>query len=199
MRRDVISCRSRHFACIAYHARTLRSSLVIAQQTAWSSADVRAQDSPAQDWSALTRAAIRFARLWRLAGEDAEDIAQQALLALVRSKRPIHAPLDWLFVVTRRLTLRARTREQQLRAALSERQACRDVPVAAARDALTVSLHSLATDHTLPLRDRRILIWTAVGYSHAEIARRLNCSRADVGQYVARARKRIIAGHLAQN
>ena len=169
------------------------------QHTQWFVGEARSQDSRTEDWSALTRAAIRFARLWRFHGEDAEDIAQQALLALVRSKRPIHAPLDWLFIVTRRLALRARSRERQLRAVLSEQRACGEVPVAAAGTGLTVSLHRLASDQTLTVRDRRILIWTAFGYSHAEIAHRLNCARADVGQYVARARKRMIARRRARH
>lgn len=172
---------------------------VTTQQAPWSDREGCSQDSYTEDWSTLTRAAIRFARHWRLRGADAEDIAQQALLALVRSKRPIHAPLDWLFIVTRRLAIRARNREERLRATLSERHTCVDVPAAPAGSGLTVFLHSLATDQTLPVRDRRILIWTAFGYSHTEIARRLDCSRADVGQYIARARKRIRAGRRVYN
>jgi len=51
---------------------------------------------------------VHFARVHGARAEDAEDIAQEAVLALHRRRDRVRAPLDWLFIVTRRLTARAR-------------------------------------------------------------------------------------------
>lgn len=135
------------------------------------------------DWPELMRLAMQFARVRCTSVEDARDIAQDALLALVADPSAVRDPVSWLFVVTRRLAAkrRAQNRFRPLDGTLLlglRSQSWADRPTAAAL------VRWLRTNRRLDTRDRRVLSLVAMGRTHAEIAARIGCSRRDVGQYI---------------
>src|SRR5262249_5054998 len=104
----------------------------------------------------------------------------------------IRDPVSWLFVVTRRLAAKSER--------LHDLWVSEDVlfssgrePAAAFRHALPSLLRKLIRHRQLSPRDRRILVLAAMGYSPAEIADRIRCSRQNIGQYVSRAMRRLVS------
>src|SRR5688572_20285947 len=67
-------------------------------------------DSVSDDATLLIRTALRMARRWCRSSADAEDIAQEALVLLLRQARRPANLAAWLFVVVRRLSHRHQLR-----------------------------------------------------------------------------------------
>lgn len=66
------------------------------------------------DWDGLRRTALKFARLWCRSTADVEDVAHEALTALLRETNPVNDPAAWLFIVVKRTALRANSRERRV-------------------------------------------------------------------------------------
>jgi RNA polymerase sigma factor (sigma-70 family) len=134
----------------------------------------------------LLRAAARMALRWCKSRELAEDVAQDAVVRLLAQQtRPRNEPA-WMFVVVRRLC-------NHERLAAMERRAAEDA--FRARDGWTGYALDLQLDvgtvlsHLRP-RERRVLLLVVYGFPASGIARRLGCKERDVGQLVARARRK---------
>ena len=122
---------------------------------------------------------------WCASPADAQDIAQDALIRLLRQKRLPDNATAWLFVVTRRLshrrTLRDRTRAQAESAFASERGSPALIRADVAVDAAAVLAR-------LSPKQRRLLIYVAEGWVTRDIAAILGCAPGNIGTMVARAR-----------
>jgi RNA polymerase sigma factor (sigma-70 family) len=154
-------------------------------------------DSSTMNWSALRRSAVTFARLWCSRAPDVEDVAHEALLAYIQHQQDVRDPLHWLFIVTRRQAMRLLMTEQP--SSLSDSGPC--LATAGNRCEcqadIDAVLRLILRTHALPVKTRRILVLFTLGHTHKEIALRLGCSRADVGQLLSRALKR--ASQLRSN
>jgi RNA polymerase sigma factor (sigma-70 family) len=153
------------------------------------SADERAAARELEWWE-LTRIARRFARLWSNNVADAEDIAQDAILALFQQATRVRDPLAWLFTVTRHIAARRHILRQRLPIAPDV------LPTGCSalqddRPGVAVALRLVRADPRLSPRDRVVLSLMALGYTHREIAARIGCSRSDIGQYLSRALNRL--------
>ena len=138
----------------------------------------------------LSWMARRFAWRWCSSKEEACDIAQEALVGLLAQKPRIHSHTAWLFVVTRRLACRDHYADHSRCRSASSATPALEARTDPGSQYAYVLVHKLLRDTRLSARDKRVLSWIASGYTHAEIATYLGCTRRNVGQYVARARKR---------
>ena len=72
---------------------------------------VKSSDKPAHyDLRVLKPLSLKMARRWCSSPEQAEDIAQEALLRLLVCRRQVQKPNAWFYLVTRRLSARASSR-----------------------------------------------------------------------------------------
>jgi DNA-directed RNA polymerase specialized sigma24 family protein len=124
---------------------------------------------------------------WSRSVQDAEDVAQEAVIRLLSAGVTPDNAAAWLYVVTRRLANRRRIRElarqNAERCYLSCAQCC-EMNVD-----LLIDIGSAL--NRLPHRDRSLLTHVAVGAVASEIARTFDCQVRDVGQMVARARRKV--------
>jgi RNA polymerase sigma factor (sigma-70 family) len=151
----------------------------------------RREISAALDWQTLTARARQFAKRWCRVHEDYEAIAQEALLRLIQHTDNVRSPETWLFVITRRLARDARAQtlksfEHAKYAAASDFSSDRSHA-----ERTTAALRVILKDRQLSIHDRRVVIWAAVGYTHAEIAERLGRKRQAIGQDITRACARL--------
>ena len=151
------------------------------------------------DWGALRTVAAHFARVHGASRDDAEDIAQEALLNLHRRRDRVREPIDWLFIVTRRLTARTRAAGStsfSARTAASRQSINQSINQSMTAPAVSSEglLRRLAQASGLTMRQRRLLILVAQGFTHQEIALRLGSSRSAIGHQVARAVHRLERG-----
>ena len=138
------------------------------------------------DWDQLRLLAVNFAKLWCRSREDAQDIAHEALLALLRNGESVREIIPWLYVVIRRIALHLK-REERLRCNLQG-------DVAGPSMSGHIEFREfIRHTHLLNKKQRRVLVLTILGYTHKEIADRMRCGRGDVGQYVNRALRRLNA------
>jgi DNA-directed RNA polymerase specialized sigma24 family protein len=151
---------------------------------------VRCFDSSDLDWEALAVVASRFARRWCRSYEDHDAVSQEALLRLLEHVDSVRTPVGWLFVTTRRIAFHWRQENRAFAgdATLDSRCSSCEAP-----EDLCTALRTVAGNRKLSLRKRQILIWTAMGHTHLEIARRLGAGRSSIGQEVARARADLLA------
>lgn len=145
-------------------------------------------DGRRSQWTAdsLALVAFRMASRWSESREDAEDIAQEAMLRFLDSGHRVRRVEPWFYVVTRRIAGRLHSRridEERGRRTL-QRSA---KPTAPAYDAL---LSANQTFSRLAKHDRRILELAVLGLSYAEISTTLGCPANQVGRRLARARQR---------
>lgn len=135
-------------------------------------------------------AARRMALRWCRSEADAEDVAQEAVLRLLaRPQPPANIPA-WLFVVTRRLCNRIRLRDLARRSAEMESAlpaGWNDPPIELCLDVQSILAR-------LSARDRRLMLQVLAGEVSSAIAVEFGCRERDVGQMVARARRK--ARHL---
>lgn len=132
------------------------------------------------------RLARKMAGRWCRADSDAEDVAQEVLLRLIRQRVTPANDVAWLYVVTRRVCNRMRLgAEQRSRAEQSYADAR---PRHAAPSHLAVDFGDIL--HELPPRDRLVLELVIDGVKAREMAPLLGCKTGDVGQLVKRARRK---------
>jgi RNA polymerase sigma factor (sigma-70 family) len=132
----------------------------------------------------LFATARRLAALWGPPG-DVDDVAQEAVVRLLRQPVLPGNPGAWLYVVTRRIANRARLRT--LARLTAESLYERDVRGTRDPD-LFMDIHSIL--ERLPPRDRRLLLLVVEGVGSADIAREFGVQVRDVGQMVSRARRK---------
>jgi RNA polymerase sigma factor (sigma-70 family) len=163
-----------------------------------------AQDPNAAPWCAVPAATAKplqpdqpTSREWRVWARDAHDtasrithdsdlaadIAQEALVRLVRCYRHVRNLHSWLYVVLGRLA--ATTQGREFRKASDPRRSHRAIARTSPDQALDLERGLQA----LPARQARLLALTLEGYSHAEIAERIGCAIHQVGPQVARAQR----------
>jgi RNA polymerase sigma factor (sigma-70 family) len=148
--------------------------------------DSREGELSTEDPARLVRAAVRMASRWCGSRADAEDVAQEAIIRLLRQRRRPLNLASWLFVVTRRLSNRHRLRSlARARAELTFHRGRRCV-----EDDHDVALDVRVVLSRLCTRDQKLLLSVAEGTSSREIANAFGCHVRDVGQMVSRARKR---------
>jgi RNA polymerase sigma factor (sigma-70 family) len=135
----------------------------------------------------LLQMARRAASRWSRSTQDADDVAQEALIRLlVSGTHPVNAAA-WLYVVTRRLSNRRRLRDvARTNAELSYLSAAR---IGEPSADLLIDMDSAL--RSLPCRDRSLLTHVVYGAVASEIAREFGCEVRDVGQMVARARRKM--------
>lgn len=142
---------------------------------------------PTRDWEALATTALRLARVWTRCADEAHDVAQEALLRLLKDFR-VRQPVPWLYVTTRNLARRYRRLANRY-SMLELDQLCSHVgDPTIARSFLR---RLICTDRNLSARQRRILLLVVIGHTHVEIAERIGCARRDVGQHATRAVRRL--------
>lgn len=129
---------------------------------------------------------MRFARFWCGQASDAEDIAQDAVIALLQYRDDLHDPDGYLFISVKQIALRRIARQRRL---LPLEAMANTTGVGAFEAALLQrALHDC---RTLSPRSRLVLEMTLEGYTHSEIASTLGVTRGVVAQWVARARRRL--------
>ncbi len=148
---------------------------------------VKGSDQPAHhDLRVLKTLSLRMARRWCSSPEQAEDIAQDALLRFLVCRCQVQKPNAWFYLVTRRLAARASSRI--IRQAEVERTSQTLCP------SLSGSLEFFLDVKTilgmLPDRDRKLLELAVRGTSHRELAAHFGCQVRDVGQMLARAQQK---------
>jgi DNA-directed RNA polymerase specialized sigma24 family protein len=151
-------------------------------------------DVPSEDViSELLLTARRMAGRWCDSEADADDVAQEAVLRAISQSAPPKNTIAWMYVVTRRLSQRQRLRrhvQSNAEAAYVTRE------VASLDLEFLLDLEALLS--RLAARDRRLLCRVAEGALSAELAVEFRCHVRDVGQMVARARKRACASRSGQ-
>ena len=144
-----------------------------------------------RDWVALRAASLRFARLWCRRPEDTEDVAHEALLALIRGGDAVHKPLDWLFIAIRRIAGRANVIASKSVVISDDGMTVANPNIQPtnlenSQDALKRFLY----DKTISAHDRRILVLSLVGYSQREVARHVGQSQSAVSRSLTRLGRR---------
>ncbi|HYK02940.1 MAG TPA: RNA polymerase sigma factor [Thermoanaerobaculia bacterium] len=136
--------------------------------------------------SLLIQTARRQAARWCGSAADAEDIAQEAVLRLIRQAQTPDNIITWLFVVTRRLAHRRMLRE---RTRTGAEQAFSETHMTnGLRVELVLDVGGILS--RLKEKDARLLTDVAEGKSSLEISAGFGCSIGNVGQMVARAREK---------
>lgn len=135
---------------------------------------------------ALRFLAVRLAQAYGLSLDDAEDVAQEALLAFLLAEEPIQAPKAWLRRVVVRFVLRLQSRQDRFLPLPSDPKALAQIPEISPE--LGLELSRILSQ--LPPRPRTLLVLTAAGYSQREIAEILGCSVKQLGSEIARAQKK---------
>jgi RNA polymerase sigma factor (sigma-70 family) len=129
--------------------------------------------------------AKRMALRW-CTDADADDVAQEALVRLLRQgSMPANVPA-WLYVVTRRIWNRTRLRSLTRLSA----ESAYEPHFAHSRADPDLFLDVRSVLSRLPARDRRLLLLVLAGVRSADIASELGCKERDIGQMVARARRK---------
>ena len=114
-------------------------------------------------------------------------MAQEALIRLLASGTQPANAAAWLHVVTRRLANRRRLRE----IARTEAEVSYLAAAIAGEPSTELLIDIDAALRSLPCRDRSLLTSLARGAVASEIAREFGCEVRDVGQMVARARRKV--------
>lgn len=134
---------------------------------------------------AYLRTARRMATRWCHSPADADDVAQEAVIRLVEQRQPPNSAEAWPSVVTRRLSHR-----QQLKRLSQEHAdaAFADQKCSSVDPDLLLDVSSLLS--RLNTRDRSLLIRVTEGAFSTELAMEFRCNSRDIGQMVARARRK---------
>ncbi len=135
--------------------------------------------------AALLPVAIRMATRWCASADDAQDIAQDAMLRLMRQNRPPENVAAWLFVVTRRLS-HLRWQRERTRAEAEAAFAMSGLPDLH----LEVRIHADSVLSQLTPKERALLLFVVEGWRTNDIASAFGCSPGNIGTMVARARTR---------
>jgi RNA polymerase sigma factor (sigma-70 family) len=139
----------------------------------------------------LAEFSFRCARKWGTSVEDAHDVAQEAMLRYFSSWRGVREPRTWLSVVVRRLChllKQRRVQSEAARLALAEHLEVTSAPAAETR---TEARRLMSKARA---QDREILLLSAAGFTHREIAAKIACHEKSVGVLLQRAAKRLLRG-----
>ncbi len=148
---------------------------------------VKGSDQPAHhDPKVLKALSLKMARRWCNSPEQAEDIAQEALLRFLVCRCQVQKPNAWFYLVTRRLAARASGRI--IRQAEVERISQTLRPSLSDSPEFFVDVKTILG--MLPARDRKLLELAVRGTSHRELAAHFGCQVRDVGQMLARAQQK---------
>ena len=148
---------------------------------------VKGSDQPAHyDLRVLKSLSLKMARRWCSSPEQAEDIAQEALLRLLVCRHQVQKPNAWFYLVTRRLAARASSRI--IRQSEAERISQTLRPSSSDLPEFFVDVKTILD--MLPARDRKLLELAVSGASHRELAIHFGCQVRDVGQMLARAQQK---------
>lgn len=143
----------------------------------------RQKDPSSASWRRWSADAHSTARRVTHDPSLADDIAQEALVLLVRGYSSVRDLHSWLLVVLRRLAAKslrkAKTRDLWPDLAEFDKTLRRETP-----DSLLDLKIALAC---LPPRQAQLLALSFEGYSHAEIAKEIGCQTHQVGPRLARA------------
>jgi RNA polymerase sigma factor (sigma-70 family) len=131
---------------------------------------------------ALIRLALSFARRCGARAEDAEDLAQEALLKLVTHADTVENPAAWLRIVVRRLSAHGRTREEPLP---TTPQAL-DPWVA-----VDLDIDTRRVLERMGARERASVLLSLAGYSERESSVRLGCSLKATEKALHQARRQV--------
>jgi RNA polymerase sigma factor (sigma-70 family) len=132
--------------------------------------------------------ALGLARRWCRGREDAEDVAQEAVIRLLLHAPP-ERPRAWLAVVVRRLAwtlAQARVREAAAIAEIGRLDRRADASDRLQARCAARELLERASPH-----DLRLLRLDGLGYDHDEIGRRVGCRARSVHTLLSRARRRL--------
>ena len=141
--------------------------------------------------------AVRYARSFGVPDGVAEDVVQEAFLALfvhVSRGGPRTNLTGWIFRVTQRLALRQRAREARVARLASRAGLQPPQPSPGPEEQLAAGRRQArlaAAVNALPERDRRCLILRAEGVRYRDIARQLGISLGSVANAIARALARL--------
>lgn len=139
--------------------------------------------SPAGSFDpALVVVALRYARRLGARTQDAEDIAQEALLKLLTYGRAIDDPVAWLYVVVRRLHRRQLRRLEKSEWANVLHDPWPEVE-------LSIDARSLL--RRVSDRARRSVYLSLAGYSEREAAQQLGCSVKATEKSLHKTRRRL--------
>jgi RNA polymerase sigma factor (sigma-70 family) len=130
--------------------------------------------------------ARRIALRWCRSSADAEDVAQEAVIRLMAAKETPQNIPAWLYVVTRRLCNRVRLRDLARRLA----EEGYDYGVQRSETAIDLRLDVERILSRLGTRDRRLMLRVLAGEVSSAIAVEFGCRERDVGQMVARVRRK---------
>jgi len=134
----------------------------------------------------LLQLAVRMAARWCASPADAQDVAQDALIRLLRQNQPPDNAATWLFVVTRRLSHRRTLRDRSRLEA--------ETAFATARGSPDLRIDLLMQTESVLARltpqQRTLLRYVAEGWLTRDIADVLGCAPGNIGTMVARARTR---------
>jgi len=142
-------------------------------------------EDPHYDIPDLLAQARRLALYWCRIRCDADDVAQEAVLQFLSASSRPDNPSAYLFVVVRNLTRRRWQRDLKRLEAEAIFESMR-----AGRRHFECLLEIEQVLESMPERDRRLIAMVIEGESSRDIANVFGCKVRDVGQMVARARKK---------
>lgn len=132
------------------------------------------------DWLYWRQLAYRFARHWRCNSADADDIAQQAILAAIIAGSASRLNHGWFFVVTRRAA-------SDMRARMAREAPAGSFEIAVVQpDERTLLLSEIRQSAVLRSRDHALVARLLEGRSHAEIAAEFGWNTKSVGSRIRR-------------
>ena len=117
---------------------------------------------------------------------DAQDVAQEVLLRLIRQQQEPRKAEVWIYVVTRRVCHRMRlsmARREQAEESFHEVERSSPLPA-------DLAIETKKILDRLSARDQLVLALVLHGVPAGEIASRFGCKTRDVGQIVKRARQK---------
>lgn len=142
------------------------------------------------------RAVYRLAYRWCGVQEDAEDIAQEVFVKLVRKLHTFSQKSSfqtWLYrivVNTAKDFIRKRTGKQQLEADFVQEERLHN-PTTSGQDTIAAA-RLLAAIDKLPLKQKEaVLLVHGEGFSHKETAKILGCAETTVSWRIFQAKKRL--------
>ena len=149
----------------------------------------RSASPPGSFDPALVDVALSLARHFGARAEDAEDIAQEALLKLITYRETIEDPIPWLFVVIRRL--------QRPRTTAVDPQTSRRPSGIDPWPEVELKIDARRLLARISLRDRRSVCLSLAGFSEREAALQLGCSLKATEKSLHRARRQLrkLSGH----
>lgn len=145
------------------------------------------QKPTSREWRVWSLDAHTTAKRLTRDPELAGDLAQDALVLLMRCYAQVRDLHNWLLVVMRRLASKKAAKAHRRAPGAPAANEHRGLDGAGVFADLDVQLDFEKALHELPARQARILELAFAGHSHAEMARQLGCEVHQVGPRLQRA------------